>query len=131
MLTPPTLSPLVIYFSHSLFAFFFPVLSIQAISIQFTKEPKSQDALHGRSAIMRCEVSNPANITYKWYDDDKPLTDDERRFQEGSNLKFTSVDRRLDAGSFECVVQNSYTGEMLRSTKASFNIKCKCLKLIK
>ncbi|XP_037546442.1 inactive tyrosine-protein kinase 7a [Nematolebias whitei] len=101
----------------------YTVLSIQAISIQFTKEPKSQDALHGRSAMMRCEVSNPANITYKWYDDDKPLKDDERRFQEGSNLKFTSVDRRLDAGSFECVVQNGYTGEMLRSTKASFNIK--------
>uniref|UniRef100_A0A3Q3FKF6 Inactive tyrosine-protein kinase 7 n=1 Tax=Kryptolebias marmoratus TaxID=37003 RepID=A0A3Q3FKF6_KRYMA len=90
---------------------------------RFTKEPKSQDALHGRSAMMRCEVSDPVNITYKWYDENKPLKDDERRFQEGSNLKFTAVDRRLDAGNFKCVVKNHYSGQVLYSTKASFNIK--------
>uniref|UniRef100_A0A2I4BS68 Inactive tyrosine-protein kinase 7 n=1 Tax=Austrofundulus limnaeus TaxID=52670 RepID=A0A2I4BS68_AUSLI len=103
--------------------FCFQVLSVQAVSIQFTKEPKSQDALHGRSAMLRCEVGNPANITYRWYSDNKRLKDDERRFQEGSNLKFTAVDRQLDAGSFECRVENWYTGETLISTKATFNIK--------
>ncbi|KAM4599675.1 inactive tyrosine-protein kinase 7 [Fundulus diaphanus] len=99
------------------------VLSIQAVSIQFTKEPKSQDALHGRSAMLRCEVGNPANITYEWYKDDKRLENTERRFQEGSNLKFISVDRQLDAGSFHCKALDHGTGETLKSTEASFNIK--------
>lgn len=98
-------------------------LSIQAAAIQFTKEPKSQDALHGRSAMLRCEVSDPADIAYGWLHDGRRLDDDERRFQEGSNLKFTAVDRRLDAGNFECVARNAATGESLHSTNASFNIK--------
>ncbi|KAK1904937.1 Inactive tyrosine-protein kinase 7, partial [Dissostichus eleginoides] len=99
------------------------VLSIQAAAIQFTKEPKSQDALHGRSAMLRCEVSDPADITYSWLHNGQPLEHSERRFVEGSNLKFTAVDRQLDAGNFECVAENSATGESLHSTNASFNIK--------
>uniref|UniRef100_A0A673CH01 Protein tyrosine kinase 7 (inactive) n=1 Tax=Sphaeramia orbicularis TaxID=375764 RepID=A0A673CH01_9TELE len=98
------------------------LLSAQA-AIQFTKEPKSQDALHGRSAMLRCEVSDPADIHYSWFHDGRPLENDDRRFQEGSNLKFTAVDRQLDAGNFECVAQNTASGEVLRSTNASFNIK--------
>uniref|UniRef100_A0AAQ5XSQ0 Protein tyrosine kinase 7 (inactive) n=1 Tax=Amphiprion ocellaris TaxID=80972 RepID=A0AAQ5XSQ0_AMPOC len=99
------------------------VLSIQAAAIQFTKEPKSQDALHGRSAMLRCEVSDPADFTYRWLHNGQRLISDDRRFQEGNNLKFTAVDRQLDAGSFECVVENSVTGEYRQSTNASFNIK--------
>lgn len=107
---------------RSLVLLLLQVLSAQA-SIQFTKEPKSQDALHGRSAMLRCEVSDPADIAYSWFHDGRALEDDDRRFQEGSNLKFTAVDRRLDAGNFECVAQNTANGEVLRSTNASFNIK--------
>uniref|UniRef100_A0A8C9ZCL2 Protein tyrosine kinase 7 (inactive) n=1 Tax=Sander lucioperca TaxID=283035 RepID=A0A8C9ZCL2_SANLU len=103
--------------------FFLQVLSIQAAAIQFTKEPKSQDALHGRSAMLRCEVSDPADISYGWLHNGQPLENSERRFQEGSNLKFTAVDRQLDAGNFECVAQNTVTGEALHSYNASFNIK--------
>nr|XP_019951254.1 PREDICTED: inactive tyrosine-protein kinase 7 [Paralichthys olivaceus] len=99
------------------------VLSIQAAAIQFTKEPKSQDALHGRSAMLRCEVSDPADISYSWLHNGQPLENSERLFQEGSNLKFTAVDRQLDAGNFVCVVENAATGETLYSTNASFNIK--------
>uniref|UniRef100_A0A665WTQ7 Inactive tyrosine-protein kinase 7 n=1 Tax=Echeneis naucrates TaxID=173247 RepID=A0A665WTQ7_ECHNA len=98
-------------------------LSIQATAIQFTKEPKSQDALHGRSAMLRCEVSNPAGIIYSWLHNGQPLEVNERRFQEGSNLKFTAVDRRLDAGNFECVVERKADGQKFNSTSASFNIK--------
>uniref|UniRef100_A0A7N8Y2Q4 Inactive tyrosine-protein kinase 7 n=1 Tax=Mastacembelus armatus TaxID=205130 RepID=A0A7N8Y2Q4_9TELE len=98
-------------------------LSIQAAAIQFIKEPKSQDALHGRSAMLRCEVSDPADISYSWLHNGKALENSDRRFQEGSNLKFTAVDRRLDAGNFECVAQNTVTGEAVHSTNASFNIK--------
>ncbi|XP_029030782.1 inactive tyrosine-protein kinase 7 [Betta splendens] len=99
------------------------VLSTQAAAIQFTKEPKSQDALHGRSAMLRCEVSDPLDVRYSWLHDGRALESSERRFQEGSNLKFTAVDRLLDAGNFECVAQNTLTGESLHSTNASFNIK--------
>ncbi|CAB1424253.1 unnamed protein product, partial [Pleuronectes platessa] len=98
------------------------VLSIQAAAIQFTKEPKSQDALHGRSAMLRCEVSDPADISYGWLHNGQRLENSERLFQEGSNLKFTAVDRQLDAGNFECVAENAATGETLHSTNASFNI---------
>ncbi|XP_031593450.1 inactive tyrosine-protein kinase 7 [Oreochromis aureus] len=99
------------------------VLSIQAAAIQFTKEPKSQDALHGRSAMLRCEVSDPTDIKYSWLHNGQPLENSERRFQEGSNLKFNAVDQRLDAGNFECVAENTATGEALHSNNASFNIK--------
>uniref|UniRef100_A0A8C6TLX7 Inactive tyrosine-protein kinase 7 n=1 Tax=Neogobius melanostomus TaxID=47308 RepID=A0A8C6TLX7_9GOBI len=88
-----------------------PLLSLQAsAAMQFTKEPKSQDALHGRSAMLRCEVSEPIDVTYSWSHNGTALQNTDRRFQEGSNLKFTSIDRKLDKGSFE-------------STGASFNIK--------
>ncbi|XP_077469831.1 inactive tyrosine-protein kinase 7 isoform X2 [Stigmatopora argus] len=98
------------------------VLSIQA-AIQFTREPKSQDALHGRSAMLRCEVSDPTDVTYRWLHNGQPLQNSERRYQEGSNLKFNAVDRLLDAENFECVAENAATGEVLHSTNASFNIK--------
>ncbi|KAM9810094.1 inactive tyrosine-protein kinase 7 [Syngnathus typhle] len=108
---------------YAVFIICLQVLSIQAVAIQFTKEPKSQDALHGRSAMLRCEVSDPTDITYNWLLNGQRLENSERRHQEGSNLKFITVDRRLDAGNFECEAQNAATGELRRSTNASFNIK--------
>ncbi|KAJ8393214.1 hypothetical protein AAFF_G00062860 [Aldrovandia affinis] len=100
---------------------FAKVLCVQAVSFYFTKEPKSQDALHGRSAMLRCEVSDPAGSTYSWLHDGAAVSDTDRRFQEGSNLKFSAVDRRLDAGNFQCV--STASGEEARSNNASFNIK--------
>lgn len=94
-----------------------------AAAIQFTREPKSQDALHGRSAMLRCEVSDPTDVSYGWLHDGRSLESSERRFLEGSNLKFIAVDRQLDAGNFVCVARDAATGEELRSTNASFNIK--------
>uniref|UniRef100_A0A8C9R9E2 Inactive tyrosine-protein kinase 7 n=1 Tax=Scleropages formosus TaxID=113540 RepID=A0A8C9R9E2_SCLFO len=92
-------------------------------SFSFTKEPKSQDALHGRSAMLRCEVSNPAGLHYRWLYNGDPVVDTERRFQEGGNLKFTTVDRSLDSGHFQCVVTDTATGEEAHSAVASFNVK--------
>jgi PTK7 protein tyrosine kinase 7 len=76
--------------------------------------------------MLRCEVSDPADIQYGWLNNGQPLDDTERRFREVSNLKFTAVDRRVDAGNFECVATNTVTGEEAHSTNASFNIKCEC-----
>ncbi|XP_069810737.1 inactive tyrosine-protein kinase 7 [Dendropsophus ebraccatus] len=92
-------------------------------AIVFTKQPSSQDALHGRSAFLRCEVEDPAQVEFGWLQDGVPVTDTERRFQEGGSLTITAVDRRLDAGNFQCVARNPSTGEEERSANASFNIK--------
>lgn len=77
--------------------------------------------------MLRCEVSDPVNISYSWNHNGVLLENDDRRFQEGSNLKFTAVDRQLDAGNFECVATNAAKEEFLRSNNASFNIKCECV----
>ncbi|XP_051773698.1 inactive tyrosine-protein kinase 7 isoform X1 [Ctenopharyngodon idella] len=99
------------------------VFIIQASSLQFSKEPKSQDALHGRSAILRCEVSDPVDVLFSWTQDGRRVQDSDRRFQEGSNLKFMAVDRHADTGNFQCVASSSATGETVTSANASFNIK--------
>ncbi|KFV67940.1 Inactive tyrosine-protein kinase 7, partial [Dryobates pubescens] len=89
----------------------------------FTKEPYSQDALHGRSAILRCEVKEPADVEFEWLQNGLPIQDTEQRFKEGSNLQFAAVDRHRDAGNFQCVARNLLTGEETRTANASFNIK--------
>ncbi|KAL0178780.1 hypothetical protein M9458_027674, partial [Cirrhinus mrigala] len=94
-----------------------------ASSLHFSEEPQSQDALHGRSAILRCELSGPEDMRYWWTQDGRRVEDSERRFQEGSNLKFTAVDRHADTGNFQCVASSSSTGETVRSANASINIK--------
>lgn len=94
--------------------------------ILFTKEPYSQDALHGRSAILRCEVKEPADVEFEWLQNGLPIQDMEQRFKEGSNLQFVAVDRHRDAGYFQCVARNLLTGEEARTANASFNIKCEC-----
>lgn len=95
-------------------------------AIRFAKEPYSQDALHGRSAILRCEVEEPAHVEFEWLQNGLPIQDTEQRFKEGSNLQFAAVDRHRDAGSFQCVARNVQTGEEARTANASFNIKCEC-----
>lgn len=92
-------------------------------AIRFAKEPYSQDALHGRSAILRCEVEEPAHVEFEWLQNGLPIQDTEQRFKEGSNLQFAAVDRHRDAGSFQCVARNVQTGEEARTANASFNIK--------
>ncbi|KAF4083268.1 hypothetical protein AMELA_G00138020 [Ameiurus melas] len=98
-------------------------LFVHSASFHFTKEPKSQDALHGRSAMLRCEVNDPGGITYSWLHNGQPVSDSERRFQEGGNLKFTAIDRTLDSGTFQCVATKNTTEEEERTSEANFNIK--------
>ncbi|MCJ8737770.1 hypothetical protein PDJAM_G00027900 [Pangasius djambal] len=98
-------------------------LCVHSASFIFTKEPKSQDALHGRSAMLRCEVNDPGGIVYSWLHDGQHVSDSERRFQEGGNLKFTAIDRTLDSGNFQCVATKNATGEEERTSEANFNIK--------
>ena len=63
-------------------------------------------------------------MSYSWLQNGQPVTDSERRFLEGGNLKFTAVDRHLDTGNFQCVATIVASGEVATSANASFNIKC-------
>uniref|UniRef100_A0A8C1MIW8 Protein tyrosine kinase 7a n=1 Tax=Cyprinus carpio TaxID=7962 RepID=A0A8C1MIW8_CYPCA len=99
------------------------VTLVQAASFSFTKEPKSQDALHGRSAMLRCEVNDPQGVVYSWKHNGETVTNSERRFLEGGNLKFTAIDRTLDSGNFQCFASKNSTGEESHTGEASFNIK--------
>ncbi|KAM8947240.1 inactive tyrosine-protein kinase 7 [Pelodytes ibericus] len=99
------------------------LLTAVAAAILFTKQPSSQDALHGRGALLRCEVDDPSGVQVHWLHNGVPVKDTERRYQEGSRLTFTAVDRRLDGGNFQCVARKLDTGEESRSANASFNIK--------
>lgn len=92
-------------------------------AIIFSKQPSSQDALHGRSAFLRCEVEDPSGVQFEWLHNGAPLIDTERRYHEGGSLTITAVDRKLDGGSFQCVARNPSTGEEEHSINASFNIK--------
>ncbi|KAM6972799.1 inactive tyrosine-protein kinase 7a [Aplochiton taeniatus] len=73
--------------------------------------------------MLRCEVNQSEDIVYTWLQNSQLVTQSERRFQEGANLKFSVVDRRQDAGSFQCVAYSNATAREERSTNASFNIK--------
>uniref|UniRef100_A0AAY4DME1 Inactive tyrosine-protein kinase 7 n=1 Tax=Denticeps clupeoides TaxID=299321 RepID=A0AAY4DME1_9TELE len=96
---------------------------VHAGALHNNKGPKSQDAYHGRSAMLRCEAGDPVAVLYRWLHNGVPVSDTERRFQAGSNLKFLAVDRILDSGIFQCVAFNNATGEEVRSANTSFNIK--------
>ncbi|KAF7710303.1 inactive tyrosine-protein kinase 7 [Silurus meridionalis] len=119
-----TLFPLRINSFVAFFAIFCTeVLCVQSLPLHFSKEPQSQDALHGRSAMLRCEVSETIGVKYSWLQDGDPVHDSERRFMENGNLKFSAVDRHLDTGNFQCVATSLTSGEVATSTNASFNIK--------
>ncbi|MCJ8730435.1 hypothetical protein PDJAM_G00184440 [Pangasius djambal] len=118
-----TLFPIRIHCFLAIAVFCTKVLCVQSSSLHFSKEPQSQDALHGRSAMLRCEVSEAAGVRYSWLQDGQPVQDSERRFIEDGNLKFTAVDRRIDTGNFQCVATSLTSGEVATSTNASFNIK--------
>uniref|UniRef100_A0AAY4DN54 Protein tyrosine kinase 7 (inactive) n=1 Tax=Denticeps clupeoides TaxID=299321 RepID=A0AAY4DN54_9TELE len=101
----------------------FLIQFVHAGALHNNKGPKSQDAYHGRSAMLRCEAGDPVAVLYRWLHNGVPVSDTERRFQAGSNLKFLAVDRILDSGIFQCVAFNNATGEEVRSANTSFNIK--------
>lgn len=100
------------------------VVCAHAAKLEFTEEPKSQDALHGRSAMLRCEALSLEDVAYTWRQNGEPVRNTDRRYQEGGNLKFTAVDRTLDSGNFQCVAHINATGDEKSSNNASFNIKC-------
>lgn len=50
------------------------------------------------------------------------ITNTTRRYQKGSNLHITRVDRERDSGQFTCIAQDQ--NESITSSSASLNIRC-------
>ena len=91
----------------------------------FDPAPVDERATEGDAALLRCDVSNRKHIAFYWELDARPVTNTSRRFQDGSDLRFTRVDKNKDSGSFRCIATNVTTGVSLRSTEARLNILCK------
>ena len=78
----------------------------------------------GGSVDLECMVSNTSFIRFYWQLDGETVDNSSRRFQRGSDLHITRVDRRLDGGHFTCIAMNVTTGFSLTSLAASLNIQC-------
>ncbi len=90
----------------------------------FDPAPVDEEALDGDAALLRCDVSNRKHIAFYWELNGRPVTNTSRRFQDGSDLRFTCIDRTKDTGSFRCIATNVTTGVSLRSTEARINVVC-------
>ena len=97
----------------------------QQDSFYFDPAPVSQDVVEGSGVRLRCDVSNRQQITFYWTLNGKPVLNTSRRWQDGSDLRITSVDRHQDSGSLRCIATNVTTGIALRSAEARLNILCK------
>ncbi|XP_076306056.1 inactive tyrosine-protein kinase 7-like isoform X2 [Tachypleus tridentatus] len=92
-------------------------------SFYFNPHPKGQTVINGQSVILRCNVSNTNHIVFYWTLDSHPVLNGTRRFQEGSNLFITRVDRRKDSGEFKCIATNVTSGISLASQGAQLDIQ--------
>ena len=90
----------------------------------FDPAPVDERATEGDAALLRCDVSNRKHIAFYWELDARPVTNTSRRYQDGSDLLFTRVDKNKDSGSFRCIATNVTTGVSFRSSEARLNILC-------
>jgi len=97
----------------------------QQDSFYFDPAPVSQDVIEGSDVRLRCDVSNRQQISFYWTLNSKPVVNTSRRWQDGSDLRITWVDRDQDSGSLRCIATNVTTGIALRSAEARLNILCK------
>jgi len=97
----------------------------QQDSFYFDPAPVSQDVVEGSGVRLRCDVSNRHQIAFYWTLDGKPVLNTSRRWQDGSDLRISWVDRDQDSGSLRCIATNVTTGIALRSAEAKLNILCK------
>ena len=97
----------------------------QQDSFYFDPAPVSQNVIQGSGVRLRCDVSNRQQIAFYWTLNGKPVVNTSRRWQDGSDLRITRVDRDQDSGSLRCIATNVTTGIALRSAEARLNILCK------
>lgn len=91
----------------------------------FNKQPASIGVREGGRAFLECNVSNHCNIQFHWTLNDEIISNTTRRYQNGSNLVITRVNRTLDNGIFHCIATIATTGLARQSTPATLSIWCK------
>jgi hypothetical protein len=65
-------------------------------------------------------------MTYYWELNGSKIANTTRRYQQGSNLHITRVDRERDSGQFTCIAEDSTSSlaGSITSSGASLNIQC-------
>ncbi|KAJ8972780.1 hypothetical protein NQ317_011632 [Molorchus minor] len=93
--------------------------------LYFTKSPKDVTVVLGQAITIPCEVIPSEGIKYYWELNGSKITNTTRRYQQGSNLHITRVDRERDSGQFTCIAEDT-TGQStpITSSPASVNIQC-------
>ncbi|XP_072398621.1 tyrosine-protein kinase-like otk isoform X1 [Diabrotica undecimpunctata] len=90
----------------------------------FVKSPKDVDVILGNSVTLPCEVTPNNGIKYYWELNGSKIANTTRRYQQGSNLHITRVDRERDSGQFTCIAEDT-TGQAnaITSSPATINIQ--------
>ncbi|KFD50891.1 hypothetical protein M513_08204 [Trichuris suis] len=88
----------------------------------FNVQPKGITVREGSRAFLECNVSSGCNVQFHWVLSDAIVVNTTRRYQNGSNLVITRVNRSLDSGEFYCIATISTTGLAKQSQPASLAI---------
>ncbi|XP_076311733.1 inactive tyrosine-protein kinase 7-like isoform X1 [Tachypleus tridentatus] len=115
--------PFRVNFVQALVAVWLAGKTLGQDSFYFNPHPKSRTVFSGQSVTLNCNVSNTQHIVFYWTLDNNPVTNGTRRFQKGSNLHITRVDRHKDTGEFKCIATNVTTGISLASQGAQLDIE--------
>ncbi|XP_045463115.1 tyrosine-protein kinase-like otk [Harmonia axyridis] len=93
-----------------------------ADDLYFTKSPQNVEVVQGKPVTLACEVAPPEGVRYYWELNGSSLENTTRRYQRGSDLHITRVDRERDSGQFTCVAVDP-NGISITSSSASLNIQ--------
>ncbi|KAH0808615.1 hypothetical protein GEV33_014176 [Tenebrio molitor] len=91
----------------------------------FSESPKNVDVVQGKSVTLPCKVTPGMGMTYYWELNGSKIANTTRRYQQGSNLHITRVDRERDSGQFTCIAEDSTSSlaGSITSSGASLNIQ--------
>lgn len=83
-----------------------------------------------RRVTLECAVSDARQIGFRWSMNGISLHNSSRRYQIGSNLYFSRIERDEDAGEYSCVATNFSSGHSKTSAPMSMSVICKSISSI-
>lgn len=97
----------------------------------FNVQPKGISVREGGRAFLECNVSNHCNIQFHWTLNEQTIINTTRRYQNGSNLVITRVNRTLDGAEFHCIATLATTTVLSKQSQpAVLSIQCKSIHII-
>ncbi|KRZ93642.1 Inactive tyrosine-protein kinase 7, partial [Trichinella sp. T8] len=91
-------------------------------SFYFNVQPKGITVREGSRAFLECNVSSDCNMQFHWVLNDEIVVNNTRRYQNGSNLVITRVNRSLDYGEFFCIATIATTGLAKQRLKENVSV---------